>query len=174
MNYKYPDLEFPLSNWAPKNWCFWTVVLEKTLESPLDCKEIKPVNPKGNRSWIFIGRTDAETETPILWPPDSRNWLIWIDSDAGKDWSGGEGDDRGWHSWMASPTWWKHIWTSTGSQWWTGNPGILQCMGSQSRTWLTELNWIEILIIYVCIYILIKHFCFKYRENMCFLIFCFF
>ena len=64
-------------SWAPKNWCFWTVVLEKTLESPLDCKEIQPVHPKGNQSWIFIGRTDAEEETPILWPPDAKNWLIW-------------------------------------------------------------------------------------------------
>ena len=73
-------------SWAPKNWCFWTVVLEKTLESPLDCKEIQPVHPKGNRSWIFIGRTDAEAETPILWPPDAKNWLIWKDPDAGKDW----------------------------------------------------------------------------------------
>ena len=73
-------------NWAPKNWWFWTVVLEKTLESPLDCKEIQPVNPKGNQSWIFIGRTDAEAETPILWPPDAKNWLIGKDPDAGKDW----------------------------------------------------------------------------------------
>ena len=62
--------------WAPKNWCFWTVVLEKTLESPLDCKEIKPVNPKGNQSWIFTGRTDAEAEAPVLWPPDAKNWLF--------------------------------------------------------------------------------------------------
>ena len=73
-------------SWVPKNWCFWTVVLEKTLESPLDCKEIQPVNPKGNQSWTFIGRTDAEAETPILWPPDVKNWLIWKDPDAGKDW----------------------------------------------------------------------------------------
>ena len=71
--------------WAPKDWCFWTVVLEKTLECPLDCKEIQPVHPKGNQSWIFIGRTDAETETPILWSPDVKNWLIWKDPDAGKD-----------------------------------------------------------------------------------------
>jgi len=69
-------------SWAPKNWCFWTVVLEKTLESPLDCKEIQPVHPKGNQFWIFIGRT--ETETPILWPPDEKNWLIGKDLDAGK------------------------------------------------------------------------------------------
>ena len=72
-------------SWALKTWCFWTVVLEKTLESPLYCKEIKPVHPKGNQSWIFIGRTDAETETPILWPPDVKNWLIWKDPDARKD-----------------------------------------------------------------------------------------
>ena len=73
-------------SWAQKNWCFWTVVLEKTLESPLDCKEIQPVHPKGDQSWLFIGRTDVEAETPILWPPDAKNWLIWKDPDAGKDW----------------------------------------------------------------------------------------
>ena len=72
-------------SWAPKNWCFWTVVLEKTLESPLDCKEIKPVSPK-TQSWMFIGRTNAEAETPILWPLDAKNWLIWKDPDDGKDW----------------------------------------------------------------------------------------
>ena len=73
-------------SWAPKNWCFWTVVLEKTLESPLDCKEIQPVHPKGDQSWVFTGRTDVEAETPILWPPDVKSWLIWKDLDAGKDW----------------------------------------------------------------------------------------
>ena len=73
-------------SWALKNWCFWTVVLEKTLKSPLDCKEIKPVNPKGNQSWIFIGRTDDEAEGPILWPPDTKNWLVGKDLDAGKVW----------------------------------------------------------------------------------------
>ena len=72
--------------WAPKNWCFWTVVLEKTLESPLDCKEIQSVHPKGNQSWVFIGRTDVEAETPILWPPRMKSWLIWEDRDAGEDW----------------------------------------------------------------------------------------
>ena len=72
--------------WVPKNWCFWPVVLEKTLESPLDCKEIQPVNPKGNQSWIFIGRTDAKAEAPILWPPDAKNWLIGRDPHAGKVW----------------------------------------------------------------------------------------
>ena len=88
--------------WAPKNWCFWTVVLEKTLESPLDCKEIQPVNPKGNQSWIFIGRTDAEAEAPILWPPDVKSWLIWKDPDDEKDWrqeEKGTTEDEivGWH-----------------------------------------------------------------------------
>ena len=72
--------------WAPKNWCFWTVVLEKTLESPLDCKEIQPVHPKGDHSWVFIGRTDVEAETPALWLPDAKSWLIVKDPDAGKDW----------------------------------------------------------------------------------------
>jgi len=73
-------------SWVLKNWCFWTVVLEKTFESPLDCKEVQPVHPKGDQSWVFIGRTDANAETPIVWPPDSKNWLIWKDRDAGKDW----------------------------------------------------------------------------------------
>ena len=78
------DLDYKES-WAPKNWCFWTVVLEKTLESPLNCKEIQPVHPKGDQSWVFIGRTDAEAETLILWPPDVKSWLIGKDPDAGKD-----------------------------------------------------------------------------------------
>ena len=73
-------------SWAPKNWCFWTVVLGKTLESPLDCKEIQPVHPKGDQSWVFIGRTDPEAEVPILWPPDAKSWLIGKDPDAGRDW----------------------------------------------------------------------------------------
>ena len=73
-------------NWAPKNWCFWTAVLDKSLESPLHCKEIQPVHPKGDQSWVFIGRTDVEAEAVILWPPDTKSWLIWKDPDAGKDW----------------------------------------------------------------------------------------
>ena len=73
-------------SWAPKSWCFWTVVLEKTFQSPLDCREIKPVNPNGNQYWIFIGRTDVEAETLILWPSDAKSWLIWKDPDAGEDW----------------------------------------------------------------------------------------
>ena len=99
--FRYWKLDYKES-WALKNWCFWTVVLEKTLESPLDCKENKPVNPKGNQSWIFIGRTDAEAEGPILWPLDAKNWLIGKDPDAGKDWrqeEKGMTEDEmiGWH-----------------------------------------------------------------------------
>ena len=89
-------------SWVLNNWCFWTVVLEKTLESPLDCKEVQPVRPKGNRSWVFIGRTDVEAETPILWPPDVKNWLIGKDHDVRKDWrqeEKGTTEDEvvGWH-----------------------------------------------------------------------------
>ena len=93
-------------NWALKNWCFWIMVLEKTLESPLDCKEIQPVHPKGDQSWVFIGRTDAETETPILWPPDVKSWLIGKKTpDAGKDWGQeekGMTEDEmfGWYHWL--------------------------------------------------------------------------
>ena len=92
-------------SWVLKNWCFWAVVLKKTLASPLDCKEIQPVHPKGNKSWIFIGRTHAEAETPILWLPDVKNWLVWKDPDAGNDWrqeeKGMTEDDMvGWHHWL--------------------------------------------------------------------------
>ena len=129
-------------SWALKNWCFWTVVLEKTLESPLDCKEIQPVHPEGNQSWVFIGRTDAEAESPILWSPDAKNWLIWKDPDAGKDWRQEEkGDARGWDGWMASPTHWVWVWASSRNWWWTGNLGVMQSMGSQrvGHDWATEL-----------------------------------
>ena len=113
--------------WVPKNWCFSTVVLEKTLENPLDCKEIQPVHPKGNQSQIFIGRTDVEAETPILWPPDAKNWLThwkipWC-------WEilkvGGEGDNRGWDGCMASLTQWTQVWVNSGTWWWTGRSGML-------------------------------------------------
>ena len=92
-------------SWAPKNWCFWTVVLETTFESPLGCKEIQPVHPKGAQSWVFIGRTDVEAQTPILWPPDVKSWIIWKDPDAGKDWrqeEKGMTEDEmvGWHHWL--------------------------------------------------------------------------
>ena len=119
-------------SWVLKNWYFWTVVLEKTLENPLDCKEIQLVHPKGNQSWIFIGRTDAKAETLILWPPDVKNWF-----DLERPWcwkrlkAGGRGDDRGWDGWMASPTWWTWVWVSSRRWWWTGKPGMVQSVGLQ-------------------------------------------
>ena len=121
------------------------MVLEKTLESPLDCKEIHPVHPKGNQSWIFIGRTNVEAETPIPWPPDAKNWLIWKDPDAGKDWrweeTGMTEDEMvGWHHRLDGHEW---VWVNSGSWWWTGRPRMLQSMGLQrvGRDWVTELNW---------------------------------
>ena len=126
--------------WAPKNWCFWTVVLEKTLESPLDCKEIQPVHPIGDQSWVFFGRTDAKAETPILWPPHAKSWLIGKDSDAGKDWGQEEkgmteDEMAGWHHRLNGH---EFGWT----------PGVGDGQGvihgvAKSRTWLsdwTELN----------------------------------
>ena len=136
--------------WELKNWCFQTVVLEKTLESPLDSKEIKPVNPKGNQPWIFIGRTDDEAETPIFWPPDLKSRLISKDpAHWQRPWCwerlkvGREGDDRGWDGWMASPTQWTWVWVGSRSWWRTGKPGVLQSMGLQrvGHNWVTELNW---------------------------------
>ena len=118
-------------SWGPKNWCFWTVVLKKTVENPLDCKELKPVNPEGNQSWIFIGRTDVKAEAPIPWPPDVKNWLFSKNPDAGKDWRQAkkgtiEDEMVGWHQW----TW---VWASS--------PGVLQSMRSQrvGYEWATEL-----------------------------------
>ena len=139
------DLDYK-ENWAPKNWCFWTVVLEKTLESPLDYKEIQPVHPKGDQSCVFIGRTDVEAETPILWQPDAKSWLIWKDPDAGKDWGQEEKGTTEDAIWMASLTQWTRVWVNSGSWWWTGRPGVLQFMGSQrvGHDWATELNWTEL------------------------------
>ena len=120
-------------SWVPKNWWFWTVVLEKTLESPLNSKEIKPVDPKGNQPWIFIGRTDAEGEAPILWPPDVKNWLIGKDPDAGKDWSqeekGTTTEDEmvGWHHQLNG----HEFWANSKKQRRTRKRGVLQSMGSQ-------------------------------------------
>ena len=132
-------------NWALKNWCFWTVVLEKTLESPLDCKETQPVNPKGNQSWIFIGRADAEAETPIFWPPDEKNWLTGKDPDAGKHWRREEKGMRedemmGWHHWLDG-----HVFEQAPGA--GDGQGSLACcspLGCKSWTQLsnwTELNW---------------------------------
>ena len=141
------ELDFK-ENWALKNWCFWTVVLEKTLESPLDSNEIHLVHPKGNQSWMFVGRTDDEAETPIfghlMRRTDSlkRLWC-WEKLKVG-----GEGDDRGWDGWMASQTQWTWVWVSSRSWWWTGRPGMLQSMGSQrvGLDWVTKLNCTEQLI----------------------------
>ena len=127
-------------------WCLWTVVLEKTLESPLDCKEIQPVHPKGNQSWMFVGRTDVEAETPVLWY--SNTWCKEL-THWKRPWcwerlrARGEGDDREWDGWRASPTQWTWVWVSSRSWWWTGRPGVLQSMGSQRvrHDWATELNW---------------------------------
>ena len=106
-------------NWAPKNWCFWTMVLEKTLESPLDCKEIQPVHHKGDQSWVFTGRTDVEAETPVLWPPDANKWLIWKDPDARKDWrqeeNGMTEDEMArWHHRLDRPDFERTPWVGDG------------------------------------------------------------
>ena len=130
--------------WAPKNWCFWTAVLEKTLESPLDCKEIQPVHSEGDQPWDFFGRNDAEAETLVLWLPHVKSWLTGKDSDAGRDWGQEEKGTTGWDGWMASLTWWTWVWVNSGSWWWTGRPGVLQFIGSQRvrHDWVTELNWL--------------------------------
>ena len=132
-----------IESWA-KNWCFWTVMLGKTLESPLDCKEIQPVHPKGNQSWLFIGRTGAEAETPILWPSDVKDWLTGKDSDAEKDWrqkeKGTTGNEMvGWHHWLSG-----HEFEQTPGVG-DGQGGLVCCspLGSQrvGHDWATELNW---------------------------------
>ena len=142
---------------APKNWCFWTVVLEKTLESPMQCKEIQPVHPKGNQSWIFIGRTDAET--PILWPPDAKNWLIGKDPAAGKDWSQkekGTTEDEmiGWHHWLDGHEFEQHSGAGDGQR-------SLACCspwGHKELDWATELNWMT----YLLVLLLMEPIYFKY------------
>ena len=131
-------------SWVPKNLCFWTVVLEKTLESPLDCKEIQPVHPKGNQSWIFIGRTDAEAETPILWPHDGKNWHIWKDPESGKDWrreQKGMTEDElvGWHHWLNGH---EFKWTLGVGD---GLGGLACCnpWGHRELDMTEQLNWAE-------------------------------
>ena len=127
------------------NTFFWTMVLEKTLESLSDCKEFQPVHPKGDQSWVFIGRTDVEAETPIIWLPDAKSWLIGKDPDAGRDWGQeekGTTEDEmvGWLDGI--PTQWTCVWVGFGSWWWTGRPGVMWFMGSQrvGHDWVTELS----------------------------------
>ena len=141
------ELDYKAS-WVLKNWCFWTVVLEKTLEHPLDCKAIKLGKPKGNQSWICIGRTDAEAETPILWPPDAKSWLIGKDPDAGKDWGqeekGTTKDEMiGWHHQLNGHEFEQALGVGDGQEAWHASVHEV----TKSWTWLsnwTELNWLLI------------------------------
>ena len=132
--------------WMTKNWCFWTVVLEKTLETPLECKEIQPVHPKGGQSWVFTGRTDVEAETPkfghLMRRADSFEKTLIL----GRLKAGGVGDNRGWDGWMASLTRRTWVWVNSGSWWWTMRPGVLWFMVMQrvGHDWVTELNWTEL------------------------------
>ena len=131
-------------SWVPKNWCFWTVVLEKSLENPLDCKEIQPVHPKGNQSWIFFGRTNAKAEAPILWPPDAKNWLIGKDPDAGKDWwreEKGTTEDEmvGWHHWLDG----HEFKQAPGVGDAQGNLVCCSPWGLKESDTTEQLNWIE-------------------------------
>ena len=134
-------------SWAPKNWCFWTVVLEMTLESPLDCKEIQPVHSKGDQSWVFFGRTDAEAETPILRPPYAKSWLIGKDSDAGRDWGQeekgmAEDEMAGWHHWLNGR---ESEWTPGVGD---GQGGVACCdsWGRKESDMTEQLNWTELIL----------------------------
>ena len=144
----FPAVMYGCESWTMKKakhqridafelWC-----LEKTLESPLDCTEIQAIHSKGDQYWVFTGRTDVATETPILWPPHAKtHWKRpWCWEGLG---AGGEVDDRGWDGWMASLTLWTWVWVNSGSWWWTGRPGVLRFMGSQrvGHDWTTELTW---------------------------------
>ena len=128
-------------SWVPKNWCFWTVVLEKTLESP---RKIQPVHSEGDQPWDFFGRNDAKAETPVLWPPHAKSRLI------GNDWcweefgAGGKGDDKGWDGWMASPTRWTWVWVNSGSWWWTREAWHAAIHGVAKNTTQQRLNWAEL------------------------------
>ena len=128
--------------WAPKNQCFWTVVLEKTLESPLDCKEIQPVRPKGDKSWMFIGRTDSKAETPILWPPHVKGWLIGKDSDAGRDWGQEEkgmteDEMAGWHHWLDAHEFGLTLGVGDGQ----GGLACCKSWGRKESDMTERLNW---------------------------------
>ena len=151
-------------HWRTDAFDLW--VLEKTLESPLECKEIKTVNSKENQSWIFVGRMNAEVEAPILRPPAAKNWLIGKDPDAGKDLkAGGEGDNRGWDGWMASPTQWTWVWASSGRRWRTGKPGMLQSTKSQRvrHDWEMNNNYVPRTVLTLLL-LLLSHFS---RVRLC-------
>ena len=130
-------------SWAPKNWCFWTVVLEKILEGPLDCKEIQPVHSKGGQSWVFFGRNDAKAETPVLWPPQAKSWLIGKDPDAARDWGQEKGTTEdemaGWHHWLDDP---EFEWTPGVG---VGQGGLACCnsWGRKESDMTERLNWTE-------------------------------
>ena len=134
-------------SWVPKNWYLWTVVLEKTLESPLDCKEIQPVHPNGDQSWVFIGKTDVGAETPIfghlMRRTDSLEKTLMLGKIEGRR----RREDRGWDGWMASLTQWTWVWVNSGSWWWTGKPGVLHSMWSKTQTGLNNFyfhfQWCE-------------------------------
>ena len=151
-------------SWVLKNWCFWTVVLEKTLGSPLECKEIQPVHPKGNQSWIFIGRTLAETETPIFCPPDTKNWLIWKDPGVGKDWrqeEKGTTEDEmiGWHHWLNDHEFEQTLGVGD------GQGGLAFCSPWIPKSW-TQLSdwtiWTALTVITIAS-IVNSTFCFSYQ-----------
>ena len=134
-------------SWVPKNWCFWTVLLEKTLESSLDCKEIQPVHSEGDQPWDFFGRNDAKAETPVLGPTMSQeltHWKrLWFWEGLG---AGGEGDDRGWDGWMASLTRWTWVSVNSGSWWWTGRPGVLHSWGRKESDTTERLIWSDLIV----------------------------
>ena len=154
-------------SWAPKNWCFWTVVLEKTLESPLDCKEIQPVHSKGDQSWVFFGRSDSKAETPVLWPPHAKSWLIRNDSDAGRDWGQeekGTTEDEmaGWHHRLDGR---EFVWALGVGD---GQGGLACCNSSGRRVghdWATKLNWIYSKIFLTVKCCQLKIGCYRYKLS---------
>ena len=142
-------------SWALKNWCFCTLVLEKTLESPMDCNEIQPVHPKGDQSWVFIGRTDVEAETPVLWPPDAKSWLIWKDPDAGRDWGQeekGTTEDEiaGWHHQLNEHEFDQALGVGEGQ-------GNLVCCSPWGHNELDTTEWLNWTEYWACFYVCVGH-----------------